>query len=128
VKITVLPQRVQQRVSPPRVVVPTTPSQTTPNSHRRLQTSTHRFVAPATPQSMVRRSTAPQNLSQDMLGGNVQQANHAFSLPIGPSVTPVLLAPTNKQVIMMPEMAYSVICSDTGTPSLKDHELITLLR
>jgi hypothetical protein len=76
---------------------------------------------------MVRRSTGPHNLSQDMLEETVQQANHVFSLPVGPSVTPVLLTTTNEQVIIMPEMANAVICPDTGK-SLKHSELITSLR
>jgi hypothetical protein len=62
-----------------------------------------------------------------MLEKTVQQANHTFSLPIRPSVTPVLLAATNKQVLIMPEMANAVICPDTDK-SLKHHEVITLFR
>jgi hypothetical protein len=44
-----------------------------------------------------------------------------------PSVAPVLLAPTNKQIIIMPEMADAVICPDTGK-YLKHNELIKLLK
>jgi hypothetical protein len=62
-----------------------------------------------------------------MMEETVQQANHVLFLPIGPSVTPLLLVPTDKQVIITPEMATAVICPDTGE-SLKHHELITLLR
>jgi hypothetical protein len=60
---------------------------------------------------MVRRSTA----------------NHVFSLLVGPSATPVLLAPENKQVTIMPEMANAVIFPDTGK-YLKYNKLITSLR
>jgi hypothetical protein len=123
----VLPQRVQHSVSSLRVVEPTTPSQMAPNSHRILQTSHRMFVTPATPYPMVRRSAGPHNLSQDMLEETVQPTNHIFPFPIGPSVTPVLLAPINKQVIIMREMANAFICPDTGT-SLKHNELIKLLR
>jgi hypothetical protein len=121
------PQGVHQSSSPPRVVVPTAPNQTTPNPHRILQTSPRRFVTPTTPHHMVRRSAGPHKLSQEMLEETVQQANNIFSLPIGTSVTPVLLAPINKHITMIPEMANSVICPNTGN-YLKNNELITLLR
>jgi hypothetical protein len=121
------PQGVQESASYPRLVAPTTPNRTTPNSHRRLQSSPHRFVTPTTPHHMVRRSAGPHNLSQDMLEETLQQENQVFYLPIGPSVTPVLLVPMKKQVIIMPEMANAVICPNTGK-YLKHNELITLLR
>jgi hypothetical protein len=77
---------------------------------------------------MTRRSARPLNLSQYMLEETVQQANHVFSLPMGPSNTPVIVQPTtSEQIIIMPEMANAVICPDTGKP-LKHSELITLLR
>jgi hypothetical protein len=77
---------------------------------------------------MVRRSAGQHNSSQDMLDKTVQQENHLFYLPIGPSVTPVVLKTTkNEQDIIMPEMANAVICPDTGK-SLKHSELITSLR
>jgi hypothetical protein len=93
---------------------------------KKLVTTPYRFVMPATPHHMVRRSAAPQNFSKDILEETVQQANHVFYLPVWPSFMPVLLAPMDKQVIIMPEMANAVICPDTGK-SLKHHELITLL-
>jgi hypothetical protein len=101
VDIPMSPQREHHSASSPRVVVPTSPNQTTPTSHRRLQTIPSRFVTTTTPNHIVRRSEGPHNLSLDMLAETVQQANHIFSLPIGPSVTPVLLAPTNKYVIII---------------------------
>jgi hypothetical protein len=101
VDIPMSPQREQQSASSPRVVVPTEPNKTTPNYHRILQTIPNRFVTTTTPHNVVRRSAGPYNLSQDMLAETVQQANHIFSLPIGPSATPVLLAPANKQVIII---------------------------
>jgi hypothetical protein len=63
-----------------------------------------------------------------MLKETVQQANHVFSLPIGPSVPsvrPVFLAPTNKKV--MPEMVNAAICPYT-VKSFKHNDIITLLR
>jgi hypothetical protein len=76
---------------------------------------------------MIRRSAGPLNLSYYMLEETVQQANNVFSLPMGPSNTPVILQPTkNEQTIIMPEMANAVICPDTGK-SLKHSELIKLL-
>jgi hypothetical protein len=63
-----------------------------------------------------------------MLEETVQQADHVFSLPIGPSARPVVLKTTKiEQVIIMPEMANAVICPDTGK-SLNHSELITSLR
>jgi hypothetical protein len=110
--------------STPRVVVPTASNKMIPNSHRRLQTTPHRFV---TPHHITMRSVGPLNLSQDMLDETVQQENHIFSFPLVPSDTPVIVQPTkNKQMIIMPEMSNAVICPDTGK-SLKHSELITLL-
>jgi hypothetical protein len=74
------------------------------------------------------RSAGPLNLAQDMLEETVQQANHVFSLPMGPSNTPVTFQPTkNEQIIIMPEIANIVVCIDTGS-LLKHSELIILLR
>jgi hypothetical protein len=65
VDITDSPQRVDTTESPhkehmpassPRVVVPTASNQMTPNSHRRQQTTPHRFVTPITPHHMTRKS------------------------------------------------------------------------
>jgi hypothetical protein len=103
------PQREQQLASSLRVVVPTIPNKTTPNSHHILQTIPRSFVTPTTPHHMVRRSVGPHNSSKDMLEEAIQQEDRIFYLPIGPSFTPVLLAPANKQVIIMPEMANAVI-------------------
>jgi hypothetical protein len=59
------PQRVQTTVSPPRVagtdtehisLQPISPSQSTPNSHRRQNTPVRQIVTPQTPHVMVRRS------------------------------------------------------------------------
>jgi hypothetical protein len=66
------PQRVQTKVSPPRVagtdpeqidLQPISPSQSTPNSHRRQNTHIRRIVTPQTPHVMVRRSARQQNVS-----------------------------------------------------------------
>jgi hypothetical protein len=35
---------------------------------------------------MIRRSATQQNVSSDMLAETVQQANHVFSFPTGPSI------------------------------------------
>jgi hypothetical protein len=106
------PQRVDINESPhkghmpaaaPRVLEPTASNQITPNSHRRLQTTPHRFVTPITPHQMARRSAGPLIMSQDILDETVQQENHIFSFPIIPSSTPVIAQPTkNKQMIIMP--------------------------
>jgi hypothetical protein len=83
------PQRVQTTVSPPRVAIQDpgqtslqhiTPSQSTPNSHRRQQTPLIRIVSPQTPHGMVRRSARQQNLSQDMMAETITQANDCFFL------------------------------------------------
>jgi hypothetical protein len=121
------PQREQHPASAPRVIVPTTPKQTTPNSHHRLLTTQRRYVTPTKLHHMVRRSAGPLNLSLDMLEETAQQENHTFSLPLRPSDTPVVLKPTKiEQIIIMPEMGNAVICPHTGK-SLRHSELITLL-
>jgi hypothetical protein len=67
VEVPVSLQREQQPASFLKVVVPTTPNQTTPNSHRRLQTISRMFVTPTTPHHLVMRSAGPHNVSQDRL-------------------------------------------------------------
>jgi hypothetical protein len=63
-----------------------------------------------------------------MLEETLQQENHEFYLQIRPFDTPVVLKPTKiEQIIIMPEMANTVICPYTGR-LLKHSELITLLR
>jgi hypothetical protein len=74
------PQRVQTTVSRPRVAGTDTeqislqhisPSQSTPNSHRRQQTPVRRIVTPQTPHVMVRHSARQQRLSQDMMAETI---------------------------------------------------------
>jgi hypothetical protein len=81
------PQRVQTKISPPRVASQAPrqtslqhiiTSQPTPNSHRRQQTPRRRVVTPHTPHGMVRRSAKQQNLSQDMMAETLSQVNHCF--------------------------------------------------
>jgi hypothetical protein len=105
--------------------VPTASNQMTPHFHRRLQTTPRGFVTPTTPHHMTRRSVGPLNLPQYMIDETVKQESR-FSLPVVPSNTQVIVQPTkNEQVIIIPVMANSVICPDTGK-SLKHSELITL--
>jgi hypothetical protein len=78
VDITESPHKEHMPTSAPRVVVPAASIQMTPNSHRRLQSTSRRFVTPNTPHHMTRRSAGPLNLSQDMLDETVQQANNIF--------------------------------------------------
>jgi hypothetical protein len=78
VNITESPQKEHLTASAPRMVVPTSSNQMTPNSHCRLQTTSRRFSTPTTPHHMTRRSAGPLNFSQDMLEETVQQANHIF--------------------------------------------------
>jgi hypothetical protein len=76
---------------------------------------------------MVRRSAGPKyNLSQDMIAETINQANHCFSIPTTPGPKNIEKVNGNHQVIIMPEMANSVICPETGK-SLKHQELITKL-
>jgi hypothetical protein len=126
-------QRVQTTVSPPGVAgtdqeqisfQQTSPSQSTPNSHRRQQTPVRRIVTPQTPHVMVRRSARQQNLSRDMMKETITQANHFFSIS---SQTKYTNQPsTNTDIIILPEMANAVICPENGK-SLKHQELITNL-
>jgi hypothetical protein len=101
------------------------PSQSTPNSHRRQHIPVRRIVTPQTPHVMVRRSASQHNLSQDMMAETINQANHCFSIS---SQTKYTHQPsTNTENIILPEMANAVICPETGK-SLKHQELITKLR
>jgi hypothetical protein len=127
-------QRVQTKVSPPRVASQAPrqtslqhiiTSQSTPNSHRRQQTPRRQVVTPQTPHGMVRRSARQQNLSQDMMAETLSQANHCFSISAKTKYT----HPPNKKtdMIISPEMVNAVICPETGK-SLKHQELITKMR
>jgi hypothetical protein len=74
---------------------------------------------------MMRRSATQQNLSSDMLAETVQQANHMFALPTGPTTRTAKITTKTAPVISMPVMANTVICPDTSK-SLKHQELIML--
>jgi hypothetical protein len=131
------PPRVQTAVSPPRVPNETAQqtssqenitTQATPNSHRRQKTPARHAVTPHTPHVMVRRSAEQQyNLSQDMMDEAISQANHCFTISTHPKNQKPKINISNKEVIILPEMANAVICPETGK-SLKHHELITKLR
>jgi hypothetical protein len=121
-------------VSPPRVagtdteqisLQPILPSQSTPNSHHRQNTPVRRIVTPQTPHVMVRRSARQTNLSQDMMAETINQAHHCFTISAQTKYTQQPSA--NTEVIILPEMANTVICTETGK-SLKHQELITKLR
>jgi hypothetical protein len=127
VQITVSPERMQNSVTPPRVVHHTVTHVTVPKSHRRLQSTPCRAITPSTPHPIVMRSAAPQNLSSDMLAETVQTENHVLVLPTGTAIKTAKRANKNTPVIIMPEIDNAVICPDTGK-SLKHQELITLLR
>jgi hypothetical protein len=127
-------QRVQTTVSPPRVagtdpeqisLQHISPSQSTPNSHRRQHTPFRRIVTPQTPHVMMRRSAGQQNLSQDMMAETINQANHCFSISAQTKYTHQ--RSINTDMIILPEMENAVICPETGE-SLKHQELITKLR
>jgi hypothetical protein len=62
-----------------------------------------------------------------MITETVHQANYCFSFPRIPSTKTQKKVINNEQIIIMPEMANAVICSETGK-SLKHQELITKLR
>jgi hypothetical protein len=103
------PQRVQTTVSPPRVADTDSehislqlisPSQSTPNSHRRQKTPVRRIVTPQTPHVMVRRSARQQNLSQDMMSETINQASHCFSISAQTKYTHQPSA--NNDVIVLP--------------------------
>jgi hypothetical protein len=107
---------------------PNTSSHSTPNSHRRQKTPARRVVTPQTPHAMVRRSAGQHhNLSQDMIAETISQANHCFSISTTPEPKNSTIGSGNNKVIILPEMAKSVICPETGK-SLKHQELITKLR
>jgi hypothetical protein len=132
-EVTNAPQRVQTTVSPPRVdtqnpnqrpiqhiISPHSP----PNSHRRQPTPHRRVVTPLS-HGMVRRRTRQQNLSQYMMAETLAQANHCFSLAA--NSTCCLSSNPTSHIALSPEMAYAVICPETGK-SLKHQELITRLK
>jgi hypothetical protein len=131
------PQRVQTAVSHPRVTnttaqqvspQPNTSTHSTPDSHRRQKTTARRAVTPQTPHVMVRRSARQQHkFSQDMMAKKISQANHCFSISAHPKTQNSKTGSSNKEVIILPEMANAVICPETGK-SLKHQELITKLR
>jgi hypothetical protein len=62
-----------------------------------------------------------------MIAETINQANHCFSFPTSPSTKTQKKVINNEQIIIMPEMANTVICPETGK-SLKHQELITKLR
>jgi hypothetical protein len=77
---------------------------------------------------MVRRSASQKyHFSQDMIAETINQANHCFSIPTTPRDKTQNKVINNDQILVMPEMANSVICPETGK-SLKHQELITKLR
>jgi hypothetical protein len=77
---------------------------------------------------MVRRSASQKyNLSQDIRAEPINQANHCFSIPTTPGNKTEEKVNHKNQIIIMPEMAKAVICTETGK-SLKHQELITKLR
>jgi hypothetical protein len=131
------PQRVQTTVSPPRVagtdteqiaLQPNTSLKSTPNSHRRQKTPARRIVTPQTPHVMVRRSTRQQhNLSQDMMAETINQENHCFTISAQPKTQYSKKTSDNTNIILLPEMANTVIFPETGK-SLKHQELISKLR
>jgi hypothetical protein len=77
---------------------------------------------------MVRRSAGQQhNLSQDTISETISQENHCFSISTNREPKNSTNLSGNNKVIILPEMANSVICPETGK-SLKHQELITKLR
>jgi hypothetical protein len=111
-----------------RVAQQTTSSHLTPNSHRIPNTPHRRAVTPPAPHVMVRRSASQKyNLSQDMIAESINQANHCLSFPTTPGNKTKKKVINNEQIIIMPKMANTVICPETGK-SLKHQELITKLR
>jgi hypothetical protein len=129
------PPRVEISVSPPRVINGATPTRViqatdttimTPNSHPRLSPTPVRAVIPHTPHDMIRRSSHQQNLTNDMLAEKIQQENHLFSLPTGPTIRSPTKNAKDTPIIIMPEMVNVVICPGTRK-SLKHQEVITVL-
>jgi hypothetical protein len=127
VQITVSPPKVPNTATSPRVVQPIVTYIEPPNSHRRLNPTPCRAVTPSTPHPMIRRSVTQQNISNDMLAETVQQPNHIFSLSTGPTVRKIISIAITTPVIIMPELANTVIFHYKGK-SLKHQELITMLR
>jgi hypothetical protein len=131
------PQRMQTTISPLRVAnttaqqmspQPNTSAYSTPNSHQRQKTPVRRAVTPQIPHVMVRRSARQQhNLSQDTMAETISQANNCFSISAHPKTQNSKTGSSNKEVIILPEMANAVICPETGK-LLKHQELITKLR
>jgi hypothetical protein len=131
------PPRVQTTVSPPRVAnttaqqmspQPNTSAHSTPNSHRRQKTPAKRSVTPQTTHVLVTHSARQQhNLSLDTMAETISQANHCFSISAHPKTQNSKTGSSNKEGIILPEMANAVICPETGK-SLKHQELITKLR
>jgi hypothetical protein len=62
-----------------------------------------------------------------MMAETISQANHCFSISAHPKTQNSKTESSNKEVIILPEMANAVICPETGK-SLKNQELITKLR
>jgi hypothetical protein len=62
-----------------------------------------------------------------MLAEKIQLANHVFPLPTGSTIRSPPQEATNTPIIIMPEMANTVICPESGK-SLKHQELITMLQ
>jgi hypothetical protein len=62
-----------------------------------------------------------------MMAETINQANHCFSISAQPKTQNSNILISNKEVIIMPEMANAVICPETGK-SLKHQEPITKLR
>jgi hypothetical protein len=131
------PPTVRNHVSPLRVPNTTAhnmsphhnkPPDSIPNSRRRLKIPLIRVVTPHTTHAMVRRSATQQyNLSQDMMAEALNQANHCLTISPHPQKQKPKISIAKDNVIIMPEMAYAVICPDTGK-SLKHNELITKLK
>jgi hypothetical protein len=57
----------------------------------------------------------------------ISQANHCFTISTHPKNQNPKINISNKEVIILPEMANAVICPETGK-SLEHHKLITKLR
>jgi hypothetical protein len=62
-----------------------------------------------------------------MMAETISQANHCFSISAQPKTQNSKKPSSNKEFIILPEMANAVICPETGK-SLKHQELITKLR
>jgi hypothetical protein len=62
-----------------------------------------------------------------MMAETISQANRCFSISAHPKTQNSKTGSSNKEVIILPEMANALICPETGK-SLKHQELITKLR